>query len=75
MKEFLPVIFIAGIVACPLAYIIMRSWLNDYVYRIDITATPFMLSILLLGFVTAILIVMQTIKTAIANPMESLRTE
>jgi putative ABC transport system permease protein len=75
MKEFLPVIFIAGIVACPLAYIIMKSWLNDYVYRIDITATPFMLSILLLGFVTAVLIVMQTIKTALANPVESLRTE
>ncbi len=75
MKEFLPVIFVAGIVACPLAYLIMKSWLSEYVYRIDITATPFMLSILFLGLVTAVLIVMQTIKTALANPMESLRVE
>ncbi len=75
MKEFLPVILVAGIVACPLAYLLMRRWLNDYVYRIDITATPFMFSILLLGFVTSVLIVLQTIKTALANPVESLRTE
>ncbi|HXL55074.1 MAG TPA: FtsX-like permease family protein, partial [Chitinophagaceae bacterium] len=47
MKEFLSVIFIAGIIAFPLAYIIMRNWLNGYAYRIDRTAQPFIISILL----------------------------
>jgi ABC-type antimicrobial peptide transport system permease subunit len=75
MKEVLPVIIIAGIVACPFAYLIMQRWLRDYTYRIDITITPFILAILLLSFITTILILIQTIKTALSNPVKSLRTE
>ena len=75
MKEFLVVIVFAGVVACPLAYIIMYNWLNDYAYRIAITAQPFLFSIFGLGLITAILISIQTIKAAIANPVKSLRTE
>ena len=75
MKEFLMVIFIAGVVACPFAYIIMNKWLQAYAYRIDITAQPFLLSVLVLGFITALLICIQTIKAALSNPIKSLRTE
>ena len=75
IKEFIMVVFIAGIVACPLAYIIMNKWLQEYAYRIHITATPFLFSIFILGFITALLICIQTIKTAMANPIKSLRTE
>ena len=75
MKEVLPIILLAGIIACPFAYIIMQRWLRDYTYRIDITITPFFLAILLLSFITTILILVQTIKTALANPVKSLRTE
>jgi putative ABC transport system permease protein len=75
IKEFLLVVLIAGIVACPLAYIIMNKWLQGYAYRIDITARPFLISILILGFITALLICLQTIKAAIANPVNSLRSE
>ena len=75
MKEFLAVIIIAGVVACPLAYLIMNKWLQEYAYRIPITAEPFVISILILGFITAVLIGVQTIKAALANPVKSLRTE
>ena len=75
MKEFLRVVAVAGILACPVAYLLMNNWLSDYVYRIDITAMPFIISIVLLGFVTAVLIFVQTIKTAMASPVKSLRTE
>jgi ABC-type antimicrobial peptide transport system permease subunit len=75
MKEFLAVILVAGIIACPAAYLLLNHWLNDYVYRIDITAMPFVTAIILLGSITGILIIMQTIKTALANPVKSLRTE
>ena len=75
MKEFLLVILIAGVVACPVAYIIMHNWLQAYAYRIDITAQPFLLSVLVLGFITALLICIQTIKAAMSNPVKSLRTE
>ncbi len=75
MKEFLAVIIIAGVVACPLAYLIMNKWLQEYAYRIPITAGPFVISIMILGFITAVLIGVQTIKAALANPVKSLRTE
>ncbi|MDQ6890495.1 MAG: hypothetical protein M3Z56_09505, partial [Bacteroidota bacterium] len=64
-----------GIVACPLAYFIMHKWLESYAYRINITAMPFVISFICLGLITALLICIQTIKAAIANPVKSLRTE
>ncbi len=75
IKEFLMVILIGGLIACPLAYFIMHNWLNEYAYRIDITAQPFIISIMCLGLITALLICIQSIKAAIANPVKSLRTE
>ncbi|HVX28827.1 MAG TPA: ABC transporter permease [Parafilimonas sp.] len=75
MKEFLWIIVIAAIIACPLAYMIMHNWLQGYAYRINVTATPFIISIICLGLITALLICIQTIKAAVANPVKSLRTE
>lgn len=75
IREFLPLIAIAAVVACPVAFVLAKHWLNDYVYRINITALPFLLCVALLGVVTVLLIVGQTIKTAFANPVQSLRTE
>jgi putative ABC transport system permease protein len=75
IREFLGVIFISTVVACPVAYIIMHNWLQAYAYRVGITAQPFVLSVFILGFITASLICMQTIKAAVSNPIKSLRTE
>lgn len=75
LREFLTVIAIAGVVACPLAYIIMNKWLQGYAYRIDISAQPFFISVLILGFITTLLICIQTLKAAVANPVKSLRSE
>ncbi len=75
IKDFLPVILVAGIVACPLAYLIMQKWLNDYEYRTEITAQPFLMATLALGLITALLIAVQTLKASLANPVKSLRTE
>jgi putative ABC transport system permease protein len=75
LKDFLGVVMIAGAIACPLAYLIMNSWLSDYAYRISITISPFIGSIVLLTVITAVLIVLQTMKAAFANPVKSLRSE
>jgi ABC-type antimicrobial peptide transport system permease subunit len=75
MKEFTAVILIAGLIACPIAYIVMQTWLNDYVYRIELTGQPFLIAIAGLASVTALLIILQTIKAAAANPIKSLRSE
>ncbi len=75
MKEFLLVILISAIVACPVAYVIMYNWLQAYAYRISITAQPFLIAVLILAFITALLICIQTMKAALSNPIKSLRTE
>ncbi len=75
IKDFLPVIFIGGIIACPVALFIMRNWLNDYEYRTTITPQPFLITIFALGLVTAVLIVIQTIRASLVNPVKSLKTE
>lgn len=75
IKEFLFVIVIAGCIAFPVAYSIMQNWLNGYAYRIQITSMPFIISILLLGTISALLIALQTMKVALSNPVKSLRTE
>jgi putative ABC transport system permease protein len=75
LKDFLGVVLVAGVIACPLAYLIMQKWLNDYAYRIDVSLSPFVFSIMLLTAITAFLIIVQTIKAAFSNPINSLRSE
>ncbi|MEO6723257.1 MAG: ABC transporter permease [Ferruginibacter sp.] len=75
IKEFVGIMIIAAAVACPVAWLIMNGWLNNYAYRIDISPQPFVLSIVVLATVTLLLISLQTIKAALANPVKSLRTE
>ncbi len=75
LKEFLGLIVIAGLVASPLAYLLMDKWLNNYVYRISITPIPFILSITLVLLVTVLLIAARTRKAVSANPVNSLRAE
>lgn len=75
VKEFLSIVLIAGLVVCPLAYILMNSWLNAYVYRVSITGIPFMASLIFIGAATMLIIVARTYKAAMDNPVKSLRTE
>ncbi|MEO8415360.1 MAG: ABC transporter permease [Ginsengibacter sp.] len=75
IKEFLLVIVISGVVACPVAYILMHHWLEAYAYRITITAQPFVVSLVVLGCITALLIGIQTTRAALSNPVKSLRAE
>jgi putative ABC transport system permease protein len=75
VKEFVDVIVVASLVACPTAYFMMNSWLSNYAYRIQISPIPFALAMILLVFVILLLISFQAIKAALANPVKSLRTE
>lgn len=73
IKEFVMIILVAGCIAVPLAYITMSKWLNNYASHISISAIPFVVSLLLLAMVTMLLIMLQTFKASVANPVKSLR--
>ncbi|MCO5934247.1 ABC transporter permease [Mucilaginibacter sp. RB4R14] len=75
LKDFLGTVVIAGLIACPIAYWMMNKWLNNYACKISLTVVPFVIAVFALLAVTAVLISLQTIKAASANPVKSLRTE
>jgi putative ABC transport system permease protein len=75
LKEFLPVLLIGILVSMPVAWVLMQQWLNNYAYRIPLTAHPFLIATLLLAVFTVLIISIQTGKAALDNPVKSLRTE
>ncbi|MES2647626.1 MAG: ABC transporter permease [Bacteroidota bacterium] len=74
-KEFLMLISIAFIIATPLVWYYMNQWLNDYVYRINISWWLFAAGGLAAITIALATISFQAIKAAVANPVKSLRTE
>lgn len=75
VKDFVGVLLVAGLVACPLSWLIMQHWLDNYAYRVTLTAWPFIMAVLALTALTLGLVVLQTARAGNANPVKSLRTE
>ena len=74
-KEFLQLIAIAFIIACPLAYIAMRHWLGDFAYRIEISWPIFLMAGLAALGVALLTVSYQAVRAARADPVKSLRYE
>ena len=74
-REFTLLILAAFIVSAPVAYYIMHKWLQNYSYRISLSASIFLLAIISSIVIAWITVAQRAIKTAIANPVKSLRTE
>jgi len=74
-KEFTILIFIGFVIAAPVAWYIMNSWLTNFVYRINITSKVFVIAILLSIIITWVTVAYKSIKAALANPVKSLRME
>lgn len=73
--EFLKLVFVGIVIASPIAYYFMDNWLHGFAHRVDITWWYFAIAALA-GITIAFLTVSaQSIKTALMNPTESLKTE
>ncbi len=73
--EFLILMVIALLIATPVVIIMMREWLQDYVYRISIGPAVFIWTVLITLISTAVTITYQALKAARTNPAKALRTE
>jgi putative ABC transport system permease protein len=74
-KDLLILVSVSLIIAFPLGYYLMNEWLQDFAYKVSIQWWVFALTgltTLLIAFVTMSFI---TIKSSLANPVESLRSE
>lgn len=74
-KDFLKLVFIAAIIAFPIAWWAMNKWLEDFAYRITITWQIFIAAAIIVILIALATVSFQAIKAAIANPVKSLRTE
>ncbi len=73
--EFLFIVSLANLIAWPLAWFGMDSWLNGFAYRIPIGIGSFLIAGALAVIMAAMTISFQSIKSAFANPVDSLRSE
>jgi ABC-type antimicrobial peptide transport system permease subunit len=75
LKDYAWLILIANIIAWPLAYIITNRWLQSYAYRIQQNWTLYIEAGIFVFAAAFVFITLQCFKTAIANPVKSLRSE
>ena len=74
-KDFLKLVLVSFIVAAPVAYWAMHSWLQNFPYRVSIQWWVFALAGLSAVAIALFTVSFQAIKAAVANPVKSLRTE
>jgi putative ABC transport system permease protein len=73
--DFAKTVIIAALLALPIAYVAMNEWLSNYFVRISLNAWLFVLPIAVVLVLAMITVSFQTIKTAVANPTDSLKQE
>ncbi len=73
--DFLKLVFIASVIALPIAWYLMSNWLTDFAFRINISWWVFVLAALAATIIAFATISYQSVKAAIANPVKSLRSE
>ena len=74
-KDFVTLVLIAVVIASPVAYWLMNKWLENFVYKINLSGWIFLAAGFAALLVAAVTVSFQSIKAAIANPVKSLRTE
>ena len=74
-KEFIILVAIGFVIASPIAWYFMDKWLQDYVYRINISWWIFLVGGISAFVIALITVSFQAIKAGLANPVKSLRTE
>lgn len=74
-KEFMLLVLIAIVIASPVAYYLINLWLADFAYRIEVQWWMFALAGLIALVIAFLTVSVQSIKAALANPVQSLRSE
>ncbi len=73
--EFFVLVLVSCIVATPIAWYYLKSWLTNYDYRITIGWSVFVLAAGVALIITLLTVSFQAIKAALTNPVKSLRSE
>ena len=74
-KDFVKLVFVALVIATPVAWYAMHTWLNDFAYRTGIYWWVFLLAGGLTMLIALLTVSFQSVKAALMNPVKSLRSE
>jgi putative ABC transport system permease protein len=74
-KKFVALVLLSNAAAWPIAYFAMNKWLQNFAYRMDIGIGVFSLSAALSVLIALLTVGCQSLKAAMANPVDSLRYE
>jgi putative ABC transport system permease protein len=74
-KDFIRLVLLAILIASPLAWLAMHKWLQGFAYRIEISWWVFIVAGVIALLIALLTVCFQTLKAAMANPVNSLKTE
>lgn len=74
-RDYIRLIMIAIVIALPMAWWLMHSWLENFVYRTTMPVWLFVLAAVMVFFVALLTTLAQSRKAAVTNPVEVLRGE
>jgi len=74
-KEFLFLVLVAALISIPVTWWLLNNWLQGYAYRINISIWLFVGSCGGVLLLTLIVVCLNSIRAALANPVKNLRTE
>ncbi|NET34285.1 MAG: FtsX-like permease family protein, partial [Cyanothece sp. SIO1E1] len=74
-QHFVILVTVSFVIAVPLAWYLMRRWLQDYAYPTPISWTDFILSGLITLFIALFTVGFQAVRAALSNPVEAIRSE
>lgn len=74
-RKFIKWVLIANIITWPVAYFVMNKWLKNFAYRTRIGIEYFVLAALLAFIIALITVSYQSVKAALANPVDSIKYE
>lgn len=73
--SFMMMVFIANIVAWPLAYVFVSKWLSTFAYRMELSIWPFVLAMCISMLITLITVSVRSYKAAVGNTIDALKYE
>ena len=74
-KDFIKLVFISIVIASPIAYYLMDLWLQDFEYKVEISWWIFALAGFFAILIALLTVSFQAVRTAMMNPVKSLKTE
>jgi putative ABC transport system permease protein len=74
-KDFFLLVIMSNVIAWPISFYVMNKWLQGFAYRVELSWWVFVLASLMALLIAMMTVSWRAIKSATANPVESLRYE